>query len=77
MATDKQIAANRENARKSTGPASLAAKARVRYNALKHGLAARHAVLVPGEDPHAYGRLVEECWQDYRPDGDWEGRLVK
>jgi hypothetical protein len=77
MATEKQIAANRENAKKSTGPASLAAKARVRYNALKHGLAARHAVLIPGEDPHAYNRLVEECWQDYRPDGDWEGRLVK
>ena len=77
MATEKQIAANRENAKKSTGPASLAAKSRVKYNALKHGLAARHAVLLPGEDPHAYNRLVEECWQDYRPNGDWEGRLVK
>ena len=77
MASEKQIAANRENALKSTGPATLAAKARVRYNALKHGLAARHAVLVPGEDPHAYNRMLDGCWEDHRPADDWEGRQVK
>ena len=40
MATTRQIAANRRNAIKSTGPKSRAGKQRVRNNALKHGLAA-------------------------------------
>ena len=41
MATDKQVAANKQNALKSTGPRSLVGKNRARRNALKHGLAAR------------------------------------
>lgn len=38
MATDKQIAANRRNAARSTGPRSLRGKAKSRMNALRHGL---------------------------------------
>jgi len=38
MATERQIAANRRNAQKSTGPRSAAAKRRVSRNALRHGL---------------------------------------
>jgi hypothetical protein len=38
MATERQIAANRLNARKSTGPRSRAGKKRVSRNAYKHGL---------------------------------------
>jgi len=37
MATKAQIAANRANARKSTGPKSRTGKARVAHNALRHG----------------------------------------
>jgi hypothetical protein len=37
MATDAQIAANRENAKKSTGPRSAEGKLASRKNALKHG----------------------------------------
>lgn len=40
MATPAQIAANRRNALKSTGPRTAAGKARSRMNALKHGLRA-------------------------------------
>ena len=40
MASEKQIAANRINARKSCGPRTAAGKARVSRNALRHGLAA-------------------------------------
>ena len=38
MASDKQIAANRRNARKATGPRSAAGKKRASRNAYRHGL---------------------------------------
>jgi hypothetical protein len=40
MTSEAKIAANRRNAQRSTGPRTAPAKARVRRNALKHGLAA-------------------------------------
>jgi hypothetical protein len=39
MPTDRQIAANRANARRSTGPRTAAGRARASRNALRHGLA--------------------------------------
>ena len=39
MATEKQIAANRANAKRSTGPTTAGGKARSSQNALRHGLA--------------------------------------
>lgn len=41
MASERQIAANRRNARESTGPRSNAGKARARHNAYQHGFRAR------------------------------------
>src|SRR5262249_14907607 len=38
MASERQIAANRRNARSSTGPRSGAGKKRARRNAYRHGL---------------------------------------
>jgi hypothetical protein len=40
MATDRQIAANRRNACKSTGPRTEKGRKRVAHNAYRHGLAA-------------------------------------
>lgn len=40
MTSEAKIAANRRNARRSTGPRTTAGKLRVRRNALRHGLAA-------------------------------------
>jgi hypothetical protein len=40
VAADRQIAANRRNARRSTGPRSRAAKKRSSRNSFRHGLAA-------------------------------------
>jgi hypothetical protein len=39
MATERQIAANRRNSRKSTGPRTIAGKRRMSRNAYRHGLA--------------------------------------
>jgi hypothetical protein len=38
MASERQIAANRANAKRSTGPKTLAGKIKSRRNALRHGL---------------------------------------
>jgi hypothetical protein len=40
MTTERQIAANRANAKRSTGPKSRAGKARASQNAYRHGLTA-------------------------------------
>lgn len=53
MASDRQRAANRRNAQRSTGPRSAAGKRRSSQNALRHGLAAQL-----GSDP-AHDRRVE------------------
>jgi len=56
ITTAHQLAANRANARKSTGPRTAAGKARSRGNARRHGFAAR-ALGARGADP-AFGRIV-------------------
>jgi hypothetical protein len=43
MATEKQIAANRANARRSTGPRSAAGKKRSANNSIRHGLTAKYS----------------------------------
>jgi len=45
MATKKQIAANRRNAKKCTGPKSPQGKATSSMNNLRHGLRARTIIL--------------------------------
>ena len=44
--TEKQLAANRRNAERSTGPRTIAGKSASRWNALKHGALAQ-AVIPP------------------------------
>jgi hypothetical protein len=50
MATAAQIAANRRNALLSPGPTTAQAKARVRGNALKHGLTGKGIVMLPEDN---------------------------
>src|SRR5579871_3617724 len=61
MTTPAQIRANRENARKSTGPKDTS---RTRLNGLKHGLRSEH-VYLPGEDPAEFD-AERRGWH-----GDW------
>ncbi len=67
MPSDAQLAANRRNAQKSTGPRSEEGKAVSRLNALKHGMRAEDVVL-PNEDPEEYARRLEEWTEAYAPD---------
>ena len=57
MASNKQTRANRENAKKSTGPRTAAGKTRSSKNALKHGLLSQDSVL-PGEAPEEFDRQL-------------------
>src|SRR6266699_2394189 len=75
----RKLAANQQNARRSTGPRTLEGKARVRHNALKHGLLAKE-VIVPLGDEHEkraeFELLVDDLWQHYAPVGPIETMLV-
>jgi hypothetical protein len=66
--SEKQLAANRANATKSTGPTSASGKARSSQNALKHGLtAAGRFLIVRVEDVHEFERLRTDLIHDYQP----------
>ena len=79
MATSKQIAANRRNARKSTGPKTQTGKAVAKMNSLKHGLRAEDVVATGWyfqEDPAAYNQLRRKLWESLAPVGVLEEILV-
>src|SRR5262245_45086007 len=75
MATEKQVAANRQNAKNSTGPRTEAGKRRSRRNALRHGLTAETVIEVH-EDARAYGALQRAVSADYRPRTNFEIELM-
>jgi hypothetical protein len=67
MASPAQIAANRANAQRSTGPRSVEGKSISRFNALKHSVDAA-SIALPGEDPAAYQELVDSYDESYPPE---------
>jgi hypothetical protein len=73
--TERQKAANRANARHSTGPKTAKGKAAVRLNACRHGLFARDIVL-PEEDADAFEDLWNRVRADLSPAGPIERFLV-
>jgi hypothetical protein len=75
MASEAQIAANRANAQRSTGPTSEAGKAASARNALKHGLCAAKLTL-DEEDGAEFEALRADYVARYRPAGLAEARLV-
>jgi hypothetical protein len=64
--SDRRLAANRANARKSTGPRTTQGKRRVARNALKHGLCAAWSCL-PSECEPTFFTFVAEIEEDLRP----------
>jgi hypothetical protein len=76
MASTRQIAANRANARKSTGPRSAAGKATAARNAYQHGIFAREA-LAAFEDFDAFVELGERMREALAPEGPLEEALFE
>jgi hypothetical protein len=64
MTSERKIAANRINARKSRGPRTAAGKGRVSYNAFRHGLAAlKHLDPMASRDIDLLARAM--CGDDF------------
>src|SRR5271157_3237768 len=75
MSTQKQLASNRLNAEKSTGPRSGEGKARSSMNALKTGIDAK-SQLIRGETQTALSELTAEYYNQFRPATPVERMLV-
>ena len=75
MSSDKQIAANRLNAKNSTGPRTERGKRRSRRNAFRHGLAAE-TVIGSLENAADYEALAAAIHTDYRPRTNFELELI-
>ena len=76
MATEKQIAANRANAQKSTGPRTPRGKAAVSQNAVTHGLLAKSVVL-QSESQERFSALLAWFASEYDPQGPTQTALVQ
>jgi hypothetical protein len=72
--SERKRKANRENAKKSTGPKTPRGKAFSCRNALKHGLFVREATDFEAlfENPQEFQRLLNGLWEQYRPIGKAE-----
>ena len=75
MATEKQFAANRQNAQKSTGPKTPEGRAAVRLNGVKHGLTAETLVL-KGESQADFTGLLDSLEAEHAPTTRTEEALV-
>jgi hypothetical protein len=75
MPSDRKIAANRQNSRRSTGPRTAVAKERIRRNGLRHGLAA--SIVSTPEIPVETNRLAQAiCGSDASPAQREEAQII-
>jgi hypothetical protein len=77
--SEKQIEANRGNARKSTGPKTQEGRAVSSRNAVKHGILSAEVVVqgsVIDESPREYRALHRRFWEHFAPEGPLEEMLV-
>ncbi|MCP4569710.1 MAG: hypothetical protein GY841_19190 [FCB group bacterium] len=78
--SEKKLAANRQNAQKSTGPKTPEGKQIVSQNGVKHGLYTQALILnAPAlkDDPAAYESLIASLIEDLQPEGIFENFLVR
>jgi hypothetical protein len=75
-ASARKLAANRANAKKSSGPRSEPGREKVSQNAIQHGLTGRFQVL-EGESQECFDNLFTQLIQDEQPVGAAEVELVR
>lgn len=76
MTSERQLTANRENAKSSTGPKSKHGQAVACQNATQHGLFSSR-LLLEGEDPAEFQELLADLQLTLRPVGAVELGLVE
>ena len=76
MATEKQTVANRQNAKKSTGPRTQEGRLRSRQNSFRHGLTAQTVISIL-ENADEYAELETLIIADYEPQTTIERLLVE
>lgn len=79
MTSEKQIAANRRNSQKSTGPKSHLGKSRSKLNALRHGLYSKEVVIRTGdgkEDIKEFEEFLDDLIDTYKPSGPLEEQQI-
>jgi hypothetical protein len=74
--SDAQLAANRENAKRSTGPRHPESKSRTRLNGLRHGLTGQ-TVLLPEDDREAYDKHCIALLAHLAPQGAVESQIAQ
>ena len=74
MASPAQIAANRANAQRSTGPRTAAGKARSARNHTTHGLSSKEFVVLPG-DEQEFDEFMTGLHESVLPQGTLESDL--
>jgi len=72
---EKQLAANRANAKKSTGPKTPAGKRISSQNATRHGFLAR-SILLPGESRERFFELLSSLLTQFSPATPYEYDLL-
>ncbi len=77
--SDRWLAANKENAKKSTGPKTPEGMARSAQNALKHGILAEEVVVSSGDGSESaaeFEKLLESLHAQFQPQDAVEHLLV-
>jgi hypothetical protein len=75
-ASPRQIAANRRNALRSTGPRTPVGKLTSKFNATKHGLSASEIVIPGRENADELESLRAQLREEWAPEGPTEVGLV-
>ena len=75
--SDQVIAANRKNAQKSTGAQSAAAKSKLKYHAVKHGLLTKALLFENDQEQAEFQELAATLEEDFKPRGVVQGMLVE
>jgi hypothetical protein len=76
VASDRQIQANRRNARRSTGPKTPNGKMRIASNAVVHGMRSIRLWALKSEEQNLL-KMAEEMWTCHQPIGAQEEALLK